>query len=62
MRSKKIRDLVAVMRNDGKSCGHIARSLNVCNQSVVNLCNYQLKVIFKNDERSKLLVLSVHIT
>ena len=40
MRSKKILDLAAMMRNDGKSYGHIARSLNVCNQSAVNLCNY----------------------
>jgi len=61
MRSKEIRDLVAVMRNDGKSY-YLARSLNVCNQSVVNLCNYQLKVILKNDERSKILVLSVGTT
>jgi len=59
MRSKEIRDLVAVTRNDGKSYGHIARSLNVCNQSVVNLCNHQLKVILKNEE---LLVLSVRTT
>ena len=37
MRSKEIFDLEAVMRNDSKSYGHIARSLNVCNQSAVNL-------------------------
>jgi len=62
MRSKEIHDLVAVMRNYGKSYGHVARSLNVCNQSDVNLCNYQLKVILKNDDQSKILVLSVCTT
>ena len=50
------------MKNDGKSYAHIARTLNVSNQGVVTLCNYQLKVILKNDERRKILVLSVRTT
>jgi len=44
MRSKEFRELATVMRNQGKSYGDIARTLNVSKQSARNLCNYQLKI------------------